>query len=118
MYRIVKSLTRFKLVAKKHVYGGFIKVIIKEGVRAKEGLVCLASRFRLLKPNNQYSKRNLVPAECGVHFLPCMKNVSKRTKMHLIEVGLTDTESKRKAMNRNWYNQKANPALNTKGGNK
>ena len=31
MYRIVKSLTRFKLVAKKHVYGGFIKVIIKEG---------------------------------------------------------------------------------------
>ena len=39
MYRIVKSLTRFKLVAKKHVYAGFIKVIIKEGVRAKEGLV-------------------------------------------------------------------------------
>ena len=27
-------------------------------------------------------------------------------------------ESKRKAMNRNWYNQKANPALNTKAGNK
>ena len=26
--------------------------------------------------------------------------------------------SKRKAMNRNWYNQKANPALNTKAGNK
>ena len=28
MYRIVKRLTRFKLVAKKHAYGGFIKVII------------------------------------------------------------------------------------------
>ena len=27
-------------------------------------------------------------------------------------------ESKRKAMNRNWCNQKANPALNTKAGNK
>ena len=27
-------------------------------------------------------------------------------------------ESKRKVMNRNWYNQKANPALNTKAGNK
>ena len=27
-------------------------------------------------------------------------------------------ESKRKAMNRNWYNQKANPALITKAGNK
>ena len=26
--------------------------------------------------------------------------------------------SKRKAMNRNWSNQKANPALNTKAGNK
>ena len=27
-------------------------------------------------------------------------------------------KSKRKAMNRNWFNQKANPALNTKAGNK
>ena len=27
-------------------------------------------------------------------------------------------KSKRKAINRNWYNQKANPALNTKAGNK
>ena len=27
-------------------------------------------------------------------------------------------KSKRKAMNRNWYNQKANPALNTKAGKK
>ena len=51
MYRIVKSLTRFKLVAKKHVYGSFIKVIIKEDVRAKEGLVCLSSKCSLLKPN-------------------------------------------------------------------
>ena len=55
MYRIVKSLTRFMLVAKKHVYGGFIKVIIKEGVRAKEGLVCLSLKFSLLKPNNLVS---------------------------------------------------------------
>ena len=56
MYRIVKSLTRFKLIAKKkHVYGGFIKVIIKEGVRTKEGLVCLSSKFSLLKPNNLVS---------------------------------------------------------------
>ena len=29
-----------------------------------------------------------------------------------------NTKSKRKAMNRNWCNQKANPALNTKAGNK
>ena len=64
MYRIVKRLTRFKLVAKKHVYGGFIKVIIKQGVRAKEGVVCLSakegvvclsSKFSLLKPNNPVS---------------------------------------------------------------
>ena len=40
---------------KKHAYGGFIKVIIKEGVRAKEGLVCLSSKFSLLKPNNLVS---------------------------------------------------------------
>ena len=56
MYRIVKRITRFKLVAKKTTcYGGFIKIIIKEGVRAKEGLVCLSSKFSLLKPNNQVS---------------------------------------------------------------
>ena len=30
----------------------------------------------------------------------------------------TLNKSKRKAMNRNWSNQKANPALNTKVGNK
>ena len=29
-----------------------------------------------------------------------------------------DKKSKRKAMNRNWCNQKANPALNIKAGNK
>ena len=52
MYGIVKSLTRFKLVAKKTC---FIKVIIKDGVRAKEGLVCLSSKFSLLKPNNLVS---------------------------------------------------------------
>ena len=33
-----------------------------------------------------------MPAEFGVHFLPYMKNVPKRTKMHLNEVGLTNTE--------------------------
>ena len=33
-----------------------------------------------------------MPAEFGVHFLPCMKNVPKRTIMHLNEVGLTNTE--------------------------
>ena len=33
-----------------------------------------------------------MPAEFGVHFLPCMKNVPKQTKMHLNEVGLTNTE--------------------------
>ena len=33
-----------------------------------------------------------MPAEFGVHFLSCMKNVPKRTKMHLNEVGLTNTE--------------------------
>ena len=59
----------------------------------------------------------LVPAEFGVHFLPCMKNVPKRTKMHLNEVNLTK-KSNRKAMNRNRSNQKANPALKTKTGNK
>ena len=71
MYRIVKSLTRFKLVAKKHVYDGFIKVIIKEGVRAKEGLVCLSSK---LKPNNLVSitvyKRTVGKSEATIDCTP------------------------------------------------
>ena len=33
-----------------------------------------------------------MPAEFGVHFLPCMKNVPKRMKMPLNEVGLTNTD--------------------------
>ena len=33
-----------------------------------------------------------VPAKFGAHFLPCMKNDQKRTKMHLNEVGLTSAE--------------------------
>ena len=67
MYRIFKSLTRLKLIVKKHVYGGFIKVIIKEGVRAKEGLVCLSSKFSLLKPNNLVSMTHIhihLPVVC------------------------------------------------------
>ena len=36
--------------------------------------------------------RYIVPAKFGVHFLPLAKNVPKRTKMHLNEIGLTNTE--------------------------
>ena len=61
MYRIAKRLTRFKLVAKKqqHVYGGFIKVIIKKGLRDKEGLVCLSLKFSLFKPKNLVSMTHI-----------------------------------------------------------
>ena len=39
-----------------------------------------------------YSKRIFSASGICIHFLPCMKNVPKRTKMHLNEVGLTNTE--------------------------
>ena len=57
MYRIVKRLTRFKLAAKKNVYGGFIKVIIKKGLREKEGLVYIFE-IQLVETNqsSQYNK--------------------------------------------------------------
>ena len=42
-----------------------------------------------------------------------MKTTGDRRKVNTLLA-----KSKRKAMNRNWYNQKANPALNTKAGNK
>ena len=84
MYRIVKSLTIFKLVSNKHVHGGFIKVIIKEGVRAEEGLVCLSSKFSLLKPNNLVSL---------THIFTCMlfaKLVSK--VMYILNIRYYITE--------------------------
>ena len=55
MYRIVKRLTRFKLVAKKTCSWRFHKGHIKKGLGDKEGLVCLSSKFSLLKPNNLVS---------------------------------------------------------------
>ena len=84
MYRIIKRLTRFKLVAKKHAYGGFIKVIIKEGVRAKEGLVCLSLKFSLLKPNN------LVSMTCIFTCVLFAKLVSK--VMHILNKQYYNTE--------------------------
>ena len=33
-----------------------------------------------------------MPGKFGVHFLPLTKNVSKRKKMHLNEIGLNNTE--------------------------
>ena len=33
-----------------------------------------------------------MPAKFGVHFLPLTKNVPKRTKLHLNEIGLTNTK--------------------------
>ena len=33
-----------------------------------------------------------MPAEFGVQFLPRMKNVPKRTEMHLNDIGLTNNE--------------------------
>ena len=84
MYRIVKRLTRFKLVAKNHAYGGFIKVLIKEGVRAKEGLVCLSSKFGLLKPNNLVSMTRIFTCVLFV------KLVSK--VMHILNIRYYITE--------------------------
>ena len=34
----------------------------------------------------------IVPAKFGVHFLPLTKNVPKRTKLHLNEIGLTKVQ--------------------------
>ena len=34
----------------------------------------------------------IVPVEFGVHFLPCVKNVPKRTELQLNEIGLTNNE--------------------------
>ena len=43
-----------------------------------------------IKKNTQNGYK--VSAKFGVHFLPLTKNVPKRTKLHLNEVGLYNTE--------------------------
>ena len=48
------------------------------------GFVC----FVLYYTPNGY----IVPAKFGDHFLPLTKTVPKRTKLHLNEIGLTNTE--------------------------
>ena len=47
-----------------------------------------------------------------------MKKIQSKMKALECSQDFSHYKSKRKAMNRNWYNQKANPALNTKAGNK
>ena len=66
MYRIVKSLTRFNLVAKKYIYGGFIKIIIKEGVRAKERSSMPIFEIQLLKTkqSSQYDTHIYLRVVC------------------------------------------------------
>ena len=70
----------------KNVYGGFIKVIIKEGLRDKEGLVCLSSKFSLLKPNNLVSKTGIFTC---VLFA---KLVSKVMYIHNIRYYITEKD--------------------------
>ena len=64
MYGIFKKLTRFELVAKKHVYGGFIKVIDKHSLKAKEAVVCLLSKLVETKQSSQCEKNAYPPACC------------------------------------------------------
>ena len=57
-----------------------------------------------------------------IHLICCQDNVlfhlTLRTSRVLVGPSLALKKSNRKAMNRNWINQKANPALKTKTGNK
>ena len=46
-----------------------------------------------------------------------MEYILRTRKLSYVKIHFLN-KSKRKAMNRNWCNQKANPALNTKAGNK
>ena len=70
----------------------------------------------------------LVLLWCGISiFIQSSENGSKVWKILKISIftmivdvskRIFEDESNRKAMNRNWSNQKANPALKTKAGNK
>ena len=47
-----------------------------------------------------------------------MTHADKILGVHVNDNLMWNNHSNRKAMNRNWSNQKANPALKTKAGNK
>ena len=64
--------------------------------------------------NPNFSERLYCTSESDSHLF-----IVRSERYQLYEVKVNgDHKSKRKAMNRNWCNQKANPALNTKAGNK
>ena len=84
------------------------------------------SSFRHLKQAIQEFHRKcvLVPADKAannvvvvrwLHYINTLKQELNGTKAY--EETSIDEKSNRKAMNRNWSNQKANPALKTKTGN-
>ena len=50
-----RGLQGLSLLLKKHVYGGFIKVINKQSLKAKEAVVCL--RSKLVETDNLVSVR-------------------------------------------------------------
>ena len=64
IYGKYNKLTRFKLVSKKHVYGGFIKVINKQSLRAKKAEVCLCSKLVETKQSSQCERNAYQPACC------------------------------------------------------
>ena len=85
------------------------------------------SSFRHLKQGIQefHRKYVLLPADkaennvavvCRLHYINTLKQELNDTKAY--EETSIDEKRNRKAMNRKWSNQNANPALKTKTGNK
>ena len=66
-----------------------LSLVEKIGFTAYIGMKPLACH---ISDHNYTPNGYIVPAEFCVHFLPRMKNVPKRTKMHLNEIGLTNHE--------------------------
>ena len=62
------------------------------------------------------SGQNIVRPLCLLYPLEC--SVQKPFPLNKMTLRMTLSKSNRKAMHRNWSNQKANPALETKTGNK
>ena len=84
--------------------------------------ICRSS-LNICQLNSEFGQSTSSCGETGVCLDITHKNIRLRHEEdtilnHLIQWKRDNTKSKRKAMNRNWSNQKANPALNTKAGNK
>ena len=72
----------------RYIFDNFLKtnLVLLKLKRPRHKKYCLQRRLDLKKNKKKKKTPNIVPSRFGVHFLPHMKNVPKRTNMYDLSV--------------------------------